>query len=90
VVKHVFVKALCVSLAAPEAVFSPRVNASGACAFDLPDHTQTFLSCFGRIRRHFALNRHLLRVSLYGKHRAAQFEAWRLFTRIAQNPPIVC
>lgn len=30
-----------------------------------PKRTQAFLSCFGPIRQHFALKRHLLRASLY-------------------------
>ena len=32
--------------------------------FRLPERTQAFLSCFGPIRQHFALKRHLLRASL--------------------------
>ena len=48
--------------------------------------TQQFLSCFGPIRQHFALKRHLLRASLYRKQLAARFVAWREFAGIAQNP----
>jgi putative transposase len=51
-----------------------------------PKRTQKFLSCFGRIRQHFALKRHLLRASLYRKQLAARFVAWSKFTEIAQNP----
>jgi putative transposase len=56
------------------------------CGFRLPERTQSFLSCFGLIRQHFVLKRHLLRASLYRKQLAARFEAWCLFTGIAQAP----
>jgi hypothetical protein len=49
-----------------------------------PKRTQQFLSCFGPIRQHFALKRHLLRASLYRKQLAARFVAWREFTELAQ------
>ncbi|MBB5404437.1 putative transposase [Paraburkholderia sp. JPY162] len=48
--------------------------------------TQAFLSCFGPIWQHFALRRHLLRASLYRKHVAARFVAWREFTNVTQTP----
>jgi putative transposase len=51
-----------------------------------PKRTQQFLSCFGPIRQHFALKRHLLRASLYRKQLAARFVDWREFTQLAQNP----
>jgi hypothetical protein len=35
------------------------------------------LSCFGPIRQHFALKRHLLRALLCRKQLAARFVAWR-------------
>ncbi|MGF6935574.1 hypothetical protein OKW41_004736 [Paraburkholderia sp. UCT70] len=38
--------------------------------FRLPERTQSFLSCFGPIRQHFALKRHLLSASLYRKQLA--------------------
>ncbi|CAD6562536.1 hypothetical protein LMG28727_07776 [Paraburkholderia kirstenboschensis] len=57
--------------------------------FRLPEHTQSFLSCFGPIRQHFALKPHLPRASLYRKQLATRFEAWRLFTGIAQGPSTV-
>ncbi|KVT56147.1 transposase [Burkholderia ubonensis] len=89
-VKHVFVKA------------SARVNNRAENSdqptwererrmrgFRLPARTQAFLSCFGPIRQHFALKRHLLRASLYRKQVVARFEAWRLFTAIAQLPSAV-
>ncbi len=41
-----------------------------------PKRTQQFLSCFGPIRQHFALKRHLLRASLYRKQLAAERIAW--------------
>ncbi len=47
---------------------------------------QKFLSCFGLIRQHFTLKRHLLCALLYRKHLAARFDAWREFAELAQNP----
>ncbi|PRX97645.1 hypothetical protein B0G73_127106 [Paraburkholderia sp. BL25I1N1] len=40
-----------------------------------PQRTQSFLSCFGPIRQHFALKRHLLRAPLYRKQLAGRFAA---------------
>lgn len=54
--------------------------------FRLPERSQAFLSSFGPICQHFALKRHLLRASLYRKQLAARFDAWHLFTGVAQNP----
>jgi putative transposase len=51
-----------------------------------PKRTQKFLSCFGPIRQHFALKRHVIRASLYRKQLAARFVAWREFAGPAQNP----
>ena len=51
-----------------------------------PKRTQAFLSSFGPIRQHFALKRHLLRASLYRKHLAPRFAAWREFTNVTQTP----
>src|SRR6267154_4715769 len=48
--------------------------------------TQKFLSCFGPIRQHFALKRHLLPASLYRKQLAARFVAWCDFTEVTRNP----
>jgi putative transposase len=56
--------------------------------FRLPERTQSFLSCFGLIRQHFALKRHLLRASLY-RSSPRDLKRWRLFTGIAQAPPTV-
>jgi putative transposase len=56
--------------------------------FRLPERTRVFLSCFGPIRQHFALKRHLLRASLYRKQLAARFETWRLYTDVAQGTSI--
>jgi putative transposase len=50
-----------------------------------PKRTQKFLSCFGPIRQHFALKRHLLCASLYRKQLTARF-AWHRFTETTQNP----
>ncbi|MGF6297535.1 hypothetical protein OKW43_007701 [Paraburkholderia sp. WC7.3g] len=54
--------------------------------FRHPKRTQEFLSCFGPIRQHFALKRHLLHASLYRKEIAARFVSWREFAELAQNP----
>jgi hypothetical protein len=48
----------------------------GVRGFRDPKRTQNSLSCFGPIRQHFALKRHLLRASLYRKQLAARFVAW--------------
>jgi hypothetical protein len=42
--------------------------------------------CFGLIRQHFALKRHLLRASLYRKQLGERFVAWHRLTGLAQNP----
>jgi putative transposase len=54
--------------------------------FRAPKRTQKFLSCFGPIRQHFALKRHLLCASLYRQQLAARFVAWCDITDVAQNP----
>jgi putative transposase len=51
-----------------------------------PKRTQKFLSCFGPIRQHFALKRHLLRASLYRKQLVARFVAWCEITEVTRNP----
>jgi putative transposase len=51
-----------------------------------PERTLAFLSCFGPIRQHFALKRHLLRASLYRKQLAVRFDAWHRFTELTRNP----
>ncbi|MGF6478069.1 hypothetical protein QFZ91_000230 [Paraburkholderia sp. JPY419] len=48
-----------------------------------PKRTQAFLSSFGPIRQHFALEPHGLRAFLY---LAARFVAWREFTNVTQTP----
>ncbi|CAG9237456.1 hypothetical protein BGLA2_780047 [Burkholderia gladioli] len=68
-----------------------RRQQSAACkrrarGFRLPERTQVFLSCFGLIRQHFALKRHLLRACLYRKQLVARFEAWRLLAGLTQKP----
>jgi putative transposase len=52
-----------------------------------PKRTQQFLFRCGAIQQHFALKRHLLRVSLYLKQLAGRFVAWLEFTKQATNPP---
>lgn len=39
-----------------------------------------------KLGQHFALKRHLLRASLYRKHLAARFAAWREITNVTQTP----
>ncbi|MGF6471534.1 hypothetical protein QFZ89_006784 [Paraburkholderia youngii] len=51
-----------------------------------PKRTQKFLSCFGPIRQHLALKRHLLRASLFRKQLAARFVAWSELTKVTQIP----
>ncbi|HDR8948694.1 MULTISPECIES: IS6 family transposase [Burkholderia] len=87
-VKHVFVKAAARVKNRAENSHQPtRERERRMRGFRLPGRTQTFLSCFGPIRQHFALKRHVLRASLYRKQIAIRFEAWRQFTELAQNPP---
>ncbi|MGF6919837.1 IS6 family transposase [Paraburkholderia sp. 40] len=89
-VKHVFVKACArVNNRAENSHQPTRARERRMRGFCLPERTQSFLSCFGPIRQHFALKRHLLRASLYRKQLAARFETWRLFTGIAQAPSTV-
>jgi putative transposase len=64
----------------------PRDFLRGVRGFRDPKRTQKLLSCFGPIRQHFALKRHLLRASLYRKQLAAKFVAWREFAELAQDP----
>jgi len=87
-VKHVFVRACArVNNRAENNSHQPtRERERRMRGFRLPKRTQSFLSCFGLIRQHFALKRHLLRALLYHKQLAARFETWRLFTGIAQAP----
>jgi putative transposase len=51
-----------------------------------PERTQVFLSSFGSIRQHFALQRHLLRALLYRKQLGERFAAWHRFTEFTQDP----
>jgi putative transposase len=86
-VKHVFVKA-----AAPDntrAQNSPqrtRKRERRMRGFSDRARTQAFLSSFGPIRRHFTLNRHLLRAPLVRKQLAVDFAQWREFTNVTQTP----
>jgi putative transposase len=54
-----------------------------------PERTQKFLSCFGPIRQHFALKRHLLRASLYRKQLVTRFAFSRGFLAALVMPNIV-
>jgi putative transposase len=73
-VKHVFVKAAArVNNRAENSHQPTRERERRMRGFRDPKRTQEFLSCFGPIRQHFALKRHLLRASLYRKQLAARF-----------------
>jgi len=86
-VKHVFVKAAArVNNRAENSHQPTRERERRMRGFRDPNRTQALLSCFGPIRQHFALKRHLLRASLYRKQLAARFAAWRQFTELAQHP----
>jgi putative transposase len=86
-VKHVFVKAAARLNNRAENSHQPtRERERRMRGFRDLERTQKFLSCFGPIRQHFKLKRHLLRASLYRKQLAAQFLVWREFAEHAQNP----
>lgn len=86
-VKHVFVSATSrINNRAENSHQPTRERERRMRGFRLSERTQVFLPCFGPIRQHFALKRHLLRASHYRKQLAARFEAWRLFTGLTQNP----
>jgi putative transposase len=88
-VKHVFVKAVArLNNRAGNSHQPPRERERRMRGFRDQKRTQKFLSCFGPIRQHFALKRHLLRASLYRKQFAARFVSWREFAEVAQNPLI--
>ena len=85
--KHVFVKAAArVNNRAEHSHQPTRERERRIRGFRDPKRTQVFLSSFGPIRQHFALKRHLLRASLYRKHLAARFVAWREITNVTQTP----
>jgi putative transposase len=87
-VKHVFVKAAARLNNRAENSHQPtRERERRMRGFRDPKRTQTFLSCFGPIRQNFALNRHLLRASLYRKQLAARFIAWCEITKSPQIRP---
>jgi putative transposase len=86
-VKHVFVKAAVRLKNRAENSHQPtRERERRIRGFRAPKRTQKFLSCFGPIRQHFALKRHLLRASLFRKQLAARFVAWREITEVTRNP----
>ncbi len=67
-VRHVFVKAAAQLKNRAENSHQPTRGCERRMrGFRAPKRTQKFLSCFGPIRQHFALKRHLLRASLYRK-----------------------
>jgi putative transposase len=86
-VKHVFVKAAARLNNRAENSHQPtRERERRMRGFRDPKRTQKFLSCFGPIRQHFALKRHLLRASLYREQLAARFVAWCEITEVTRNP----
>jgi putative transposase len=86
-VKHVFVKAAVRLNNRAENSHQPtRERERRMRGFRDPKRTQKFLSCFGPIRQHFALKRHLLRASLYRTQLAVRFIAWRELTEVTHNP----
>jgi putative transposase len=88
-VKHVFVKAAARLNNRAEYSHQPtRARERRMRGFRDQKRTQKFLSCFGPIRQHFALKRHLLRASLYRKQFAARFVSWREFAEAAHIPSI--
>ncbi len=85
--EHIFVKAAArVNNRAENSHQPTRERERRMRGFRLPERTQAFLACFGPIRQHFALKRHLLRASLYRKQLAARFETWCHFTSITEDP----
>ncbi|KVM10139.1 transposase [Burkholderia ubonensis] len=86
-VKHVFVKAATRVNNRAENSHQPAWEHERRMrGFRDPKRTQAFLASFGPIRQHFAPKRHLLRASLYRKHLAGRFAAWRVFTYATQTP----
>ncbi|MFM0068822.1 DDE-type integrase/transposase/recombinase, partial [Paraburkholderia aspalathi] len=86
-VKHVFVKAAARLNNRAENTHQPtREHGRRMRGFHEPKRTQKFLLCFGPIRQHFALKRHLLCASLHRKQLAARFVAYCNITEVAQNP----
>jgi putative transposase len=90
-VKHVFVKAAArVNNRAENGHQPTRERERRMRGFRDPKRTRAFLSSFGLIRQHFALQRHLLRAAVYRKQLEARFVAWREFTEFTQNPSAAC
>jgi putative transposase len=86
-VKHVFVKAAARLNNRAENSHQPtRERERRMRGFRDRKRIQEFLSCFGPIRQHLVLKRHLLRPALYRKQLAARFVAWRELTEVTQNP----
>ena len=86
-VKHVFFKAAARLNNRAENSHQPtRERERRMRGFRDPKRTQKFLSCFGPIRQHFALERHLLRASLYRKQLVLRFAAWFEITEVTRNP----
>ncbi len=87
--KHVFVKAVTrLNNRAKNSHQPTRERERRMRGFRSPKRTQKFLSCFGPIRQHFALKRHLLPAALYRKQLAARFVAWVEFAELTQTSSI--
>ncbi|AKM33229.1 transposase (plasmid) [Pandoraea faecigallinarum] len=86
-VKHVFVKAAArVNNRAENSHQPMRERERLMRGFRDPARTRVFLSCFGPIRQHLALKRHLLRATLFRKQLAVRFAQWWEFIHVTQNP----
>ena len=86
-VKHVFVKAAARrNNRAKNSHQSTRERERRMRGFRDPKRTQKFLACFGPIRQHFALKRHVITRLTLSKQLDARSVAWREFTELAQNP----
>ena len=86
-VKHVFVKAAARLNNRAENSHQPtRERERRMRGFRDPKPTQEFLSCFGPIRQHFALKRHLLRASLLSQTTRGPVRCMARIRRRAQNP----
>jgi putative transposase len=84
--KHVFFKAAARVNNRVENSHRPtRRRERQMCGFRDARRTQALLTCFGPIRQHFALKRHL-RPSLYRQELAARFAAWHRFTGPTRYP----
>jgi putative transposase len=88
-VKHVFVKAAArVNNRAENSHQPTRERERRMKGFRKPWRTQRFLSSFGPIRQHFAINREQLGAVQHRKELIKRFAVWHHITGITQNPSI--